>query len=85
MEQPTNSTESSSSRTYFDAEKLIRSIYNKIAVWHNNENKLNPTEMQRDLRWLSSDIIQEVIATVHNKLDVEIRADIDAAREIPKT
>lgn len=52
-------------RQYFDADKLIRTIYNKIAIWHNNDERLNDIEMGRELRFLSQEIAEDVLKAVH--------------------
>lgn len=52
-------------RQYFDADKLIRTIYHKIAVWHNNDERLNDIEMGRELRFLSQEIAEDVLKAVH--------------------
>lgn len=54
-----------SKRHYFDADKLILKIYNKIAVWHNNDERLSPSELGRELRFLSQEIAEDVLKAVH--------------------
>lgn len=65
----------SSERKYFDADKLVRRIYRKIAIWHNNDERLNDVELGRELRFLSKDIAIDVIREVFGadtiKLDEE--------------
>jgi hypothetical protein len=56
---------STTNRHYFDADKLILKIYNKIAVWHNNEERLNDSELGRELRFLSEEIAEDVLKAVH--------------------
>jgi len=52
-------------RQYFDADKLLRDIYNKIVVWHNNDERLSNVEMGRELRFLSKEIVEDVLKAVH--------------------
>ena len=47
----------------FDIDVLIRKVYNKIAIWHNNDKKISADELQKDLQFLSKDIIEDVIET----------------------
>lgn len=61
-------------KRYFDADKLIRDIHNKIVIWHNNDDRLNPTEMGRELRFLSQEIAEDVLKAVHGD-DVSIEID----------
>ena len=61
-------------RQYFDADKLIRDIYNKIVAWHNNDERLNEIEMGRELRFLSKDIAEDVLKAVHGQ-NIEITLD----------
>lgn len=59
-------------RKYFDAEKLIHRLYTKIAIWHNNEDKLNDVEMGRELRFLCKDITNDVLTTVLGGSEMKI-------------
>ncbi len=47
----------------FDIDVLIRKVHNKIALWHNNDKKISADELQKDLQFLSKDIIEDVIET----------------------
>lgn len=61
-------------RQYFDADKLIRDIYNKIVIWHNNDERLNSIEQGRELKFLSQEIAEDVLKAVHGE-DVSIGID----------
>jgi hypothetical protein len=52
-------------KVYFDLDKLTKKIHNRIAVWHNNDDGLSPTEMSRELKWLIPIIIEDVLKGVH--------------------
>ncbi len=64
-------------RRYFDADKLIHKIYSKIAIWHNNEERLNDSEMGRELRFLSEEIAEDVLKAVHG---AEVNITLDKSK-----
>ncbi len=59
---------------YFDADALIRKIYNKIAVWHNNDARLSDADLGIELRLLSKEIAEDVLISVHGDA-TQIRLD----------
>ncbi len=59
-------------RKYFDADKLIQRIYNKIAVWHNNDERLNDSEMGRELKFLSKEIAEDVLTSVFGATEIKV-------------
>jgi len=65
----------SNERKYFDADKLVHKIYHKIAVWHNNDERLNDVELGRELKFLSKDlaidVIKEIFGADSIKMDKE--------------
>lgn len=56
-----------SEKKYFDANKLIKSMYTQIAVWHNNEEKFSDDELGLELRLLCRNLAEEVIQAVHGE------------------
>jgi len=62
----------SKDRKYFDANKLIHTIYHKIAVWHNNEERLSDIELGRELKFLSKDIAEDVLKEVFGEVSIEV-------------
>ena len=59
-------------KKYFDADKLIHLLYHKIAMWHNNDDKLNDSEMGRELKFLCKDITNDVLVTVLGSTEVKL-------------
>lgn len=59
-------------RKYFDADKLIQRIYNKIALWHNNDERLNDSEMGRELKFLSKEIAEDVLTSVFGATEIKV-------------
>ena len=51
-------------RKYFNADVLLRKVYTKIATWHNNDERLSDEELGRELKFLSKEIIEDVIFEV---------------------
>jgi hypothetical protein len=66
----------SNERKYFDADKLIHRLYSKIAIWHNNEDRLNDVEMGRELKFLCKDITNDVLVTVLGSSDIKVDTDL---------
>lgn len=62
----------SNERKYFDPEKIINTIYNKIALWHNNDDRLTNEELGRELRFVSRDIVEDVIRGVFGESSIKI-------------
>ena len=54
-----------SERKYFDGDQLIRKMYHKIAVWHNNDEKLNDQELGLELKLLCQVLAEDVLKAVH--------------------
>ena len=54
-----------SERKYFDGDQLIRKMYHKIAVWHNNDEKLNDQELGSELKLLCQVLAEDVLKAVH--------------------
>lgn len=61
-----------SERKYFNADKLINTIYNKIALWHNNDDRLSNVELGRELKFLSRDIAEDVIREVFGDSAIKV-------------
>lgn len=62
-------------KRYFDADKLVQLMYNKIAIWHNNDDRLNDIEMGRELKFLCKEMINDVLVTVLNSSEVKLDKD----------
>lgn len=62
-------------KLYFDFDALIKKIHNRIVIWHNNEEKLSPEEMGRELKWITPLIIEDVLRHVHNDDSIKIKND----------
>lgn len=62
----------------FDINDLIKSTYNKIAEWHNE----NPTSS--GLQHLSYEIVSEIIEESYKHLGLEVGFDLDVDQEMKK-
>lgn len=68
-------TESNNSRVSFDINELVKSAYNKIAEWHND----NATAA--GLHHLSFELVSETIEEAYRHLDLKVGFDLDMDQE----
>lgn len=68
-------TESNNSRVSFDINELVKSTYNKIAEWHND----NATAA--GLHHLSFELVSEIIEEAYKHLDLKVGFDLDMDKE----
>lgn len=68
-------TESNNGRVSFDINELVKSTYNKIAEWH-NENATSS-----GLQHLSFELVSEIIEESYRHLDLKVGFDLEMDQE----
>jgi hypothetical protein len=68
-------TESNNGRVSFDINELVKSTYNKIAEWH-NENATSSA-----LQHLSFELVSEIIEESYRHLDLKVGFDLEMDQE----
>jgi hypothetical protein len=64
----------------FEIDKLVVSIFNKIAQW-NNKDYLNNIEKSNELKQLSFDVISEVSKAAFEHLGIPYNGEIEMDKE----
>lgn len=59
-------------KKHFDADKLIHRMYHRIVLWHNNDERLNNEEMGRELKFLCTDLTEDVLRAVFGETEVKV-------------
>lgn len=71
-------------KKHFDADKLLRTMYHRIAVWHNNDDRLGDEELQRELKFICQDLMEDVLSATFGTSEVKVDKDVletDESRE----